>query len=228
MFSSSLFARHVCGASPQIFPRALPSSASHTFVFTGQRQGVRLASALAQKPATVQATASFRPARLFSSAAGVVAAGLGLFAFSQPIVCEGGSPRSVSPTPPPPAPAAAGDRKGTPPPPSSSVSLYELSFGTVAGICAGVFVKKGAKAVAFALGGVFVLLQYLGQVSVLKVDWTAMSRRFENLFYKTDANGVKRAPNVGSLWTWVVDFLTADFQPRASFLAGFVLGIRVG
>lgn len=46
-----------------------------------------------------------------------------------------------------------------PPHPESSVSLYELSFGTVAGICAGVFIKKGAKAVAFFLGGVFVLLQ---------------------------------------------------------------------
>ena len=46
-----------------------------------------------------------------------------------------------------------------PPPPQSIVNLYELTFGTVCGVCAGVFVKKGARAVAFALGGVFVLLQ---------------------------------------------------------------------
>lgn len=37
--------------------------------------------------------------------------------------------------------------------------MYELSFGTVCGICAGVFLKKGAKALAFVFGGVFVLLQ---------------------------------------------------------------------
>ena len=43
--------------------------------------------------------------------------------------------------------------------PRSSVNLYELSFGTVAGICAGVFIKKGAKALAFTFGGIFVLLQ---------------------------------------------------------------------
>jgi FUN14 domain-containing protein 1 len=43
--------------------------------------------------------------------------------------------------------------------PVSSVSFYELGFGTVAGVCAGVFIKKGAKALAFLLGGVFVLLQ---------------------------------------------------------------------
>lgn len=46
-----------------------------------------------------------------------------------------------------------------PPPPTSSISLYELGFGTVAGICAGVFVKKGVKAAAWLLGGIFVLLQ---------------------------------------------------------------------
>ena len=52
-----------------------------------------------------------------------------------------------------------GDMSPLPPPPTSAVNLYELSFGTVAGVCAGVFIKKGAKAVAFCVGGVFVLLQ---------------------------------------------------------------------
>lgn len=45
------------------------------------------------------------------------------------------------------------------PPVESSVNLTQLTFGTVCGICAGVFVKKGFKALAFLLGGVFVLLQ---------------------------------------------------------------------
>ena len=39
------------------------------------------------------------------------------------------------------------------------VNVYELSFGTVCGICAGVFVKKGAIALAYVFGGIFVLLQ---------------------------------------------------------------------
>lgn len=61
------------------------------------------------------------------------------------------SKRTPPQSPPEPAPL--------PPAPPSSVNLYELSFGTVCGVCAGVFVKKGAKLLAFALGGVFVLLQ---------------------------------------------------------------------
>ncbi|PFH50670.1 hypothetical protein AMATHDRAFT_144591, partial [Amanita thiersii Skay4041] len=115
-----------------------------------------------------------------------------------------------------------------PPPPQSEISLYQLSFGTVSGICAGVFIKKGAKAVAWFLGGIFVLLQYLNSASLIRVDWTRIATRFENLFYTTDAIGQRRAPTIGSVWKWLIDFLTADFQPRASFIAGLALGMRIG
>lgn len=43
--------------------------------------------------------------------------------------------------------------------------MFELSFGAVCGICAGVFVKKGVKLLAFFLGGVFVLLQVSSSLS---------------------------------------------------------------
>ena len=66
--------------------------------------------------------------------------------------------KSGSPAPSaPPKGVPAND--GFPDAPKSNINFYELSFGTVCGLCAGVFVKKGAKALAFMLGGVFVLLQ---------------------------------------------------------------------
>ncbi|XP_006458210.1 hypothetical protein AGABI2DRAFT_190568 [Agaricus bisporus var. bisporus H97] len=120
------------------------------------------------------------------------------------------------------------DSGDLPPPPQSSLSVYELSFGAVTGICAGVFIKKGAKAVAWFIGGIFVLLQYMSSRSLVKVDWTRMSSSYESLFYTHDAVGNARPPSIVSLWRWLVDFLTADFQPRASFIAGFALGLRVG
>jgi hypothetical protein len=55
------------------------------------------------------------------------------------------------------------------------------------------------------------------------------------MFYTTDPKtGNKAAPTIYSLWKWMVDFLTADFQPRASFIAGlgalritsFVVGLN--
>ena len=70
--------------------------------------------------------------------------------------------------------------------------------------------------------------QYLGSVSIIKIDWSRAAARFENLMYTTEANGIRQPPSVYSLWRWLVDFMTADFQPRASFIAGFALGIRVG
>ncbi|KAJ7046676.1 FUN14 family-domain-containing protein [Mycena alexandri] len=159
-------------------------------------------------------------------AIGAVGLGLGISIFTRPKVhCEGSRP--ISPTPivaPPQAPDAE-----LPPPPPSAVNMYELTFGTVAGLCAGVFIKKGAKAVAFFLGGVFVLLQYFGSFGVLKVDWESMGGRFQRLFYTTDPKtGSKATPTIYSLWRWMVDFLTADFQPRASFVAGLALGLRIG
>lgn len=155
------------------------------------------------------------------TAAGFAGITLGIATYTAPTIhCDSSSTtQSTAPAPPPPPQA---------PPPESIVNLYELTFGTVAGICAGVFVKKGAKMVAFFLGGVFVLLQYLGSLSLVRVDWGRMGSRFENLLYTTDALGNKRAPTISSLWRWMIDFLTADFQPRASFIAGLALGLRIG
>ncbi|KAI1794498.1 FUN14 family-domain-containing protein [Ganoderma leucocontextum] len=163
---------------------------------------------------------------------GACGALLSLTFLAAPVIyCDSTSKGASSVNDPPPqhhAQAAAPSPPPLPPPPQSNVNLYELTFGTVCGVCAGVFVKKGAKLVAFALGGVFVLLQYLGSVSIVRVDWNRAGSRFETLFHTKDASGVSRPPSVASLFRWLIDFLTADFQPRASFVAGFALGLRVG
>jgi len=44
-------------------------------------------------------------------------------------------------------------------PTESILSPSQLTFGGLCGICAGVFVKKGAKLVAFTLGAGYVLMQ---------------------------------------------------------------------
>ena len=56
-----------------------------------------------------------------------------------------------------PRPTAAGPGAGQAP--ESMLNVYQLTFGTVCGICTGVFLKKGLRAIAFLLGGVFVLMQ---------------------------------------------------------------------
>ncbi|KAG6818197.1 hypothetical protein H0H87_000102 [Tephrocybe sp. NHM501043] len=115
----------------------------------------------------------------------VTAVGLGLAANISTIKCDALEPEE---TYLPPLNNQA--PKDFPPPPQSSVSLYRLSFGTVSGICAGIFIKKGAKAAAWLLGGIFVLLQYLSSASVVRVDWGRVATRFENAFHTRDASGV--------------------------------------
>ncbi|CAE7224275.1 unnamed protein product [Rhizoctonia solani] len=159
--------------------------------------------------------------------------GLGLAAFAgKEIYCD----TAVSPNARSLSAAASNPGPGNttsdplPPPPKSSVNTYELTFGSVAGICAGVFIKKGAKALAFFLGGIFVLLQYFNAIDLTKTNWSTASTRFERLFYSTsDKPGETRyPPTIATLWAWLVNFLTADFPPRASFLAGMILGLRIG
>ncbi|EJD53085.1 hypothetical protein AURDEDRAFT_97074 [Auricularia subglabra TFB-10046 SS5] len=142
---------------------------------------------------------------------------------------EPGSSTPASPAAPPPPALDDAASKPLPPPPESSLAPLELSFGLVCGVCAGVFVKKGAKIIAFTLGGVFVLLQYLSINSVIRVDWQRIGSKFEQLFYRIDPlTGKKKPPTLGSLWNWLVNFLSTDFQPRATFIAGIALGLRLG
>ncbi|KAH7107543.1 FUN14 family-domain-containing protein [Auriculariales sp. MPI-PUGE-AT-0066] len=161
-------------------------------------------------------------------------AGFGATAYLTPRAKFESTSREASPAPaaripvPPVANVPVDDSKPAPAP-ESSFAPMELSFGVVCGFCAGVFVKKSMKAAAFLLGGAFVLVQYLSINSFVRVDWARIGGKFEQLFYRTDPlTGKKRPPTVGSLWNWLINFLTTDFQPRASFLAGIALGIRLG
>lgn len=134
-------------------------------------------------------------------------------------------------------------RASEPPAVESAVDLRSLSFGAVAGISTGLFVKKGLKAAGFLLGGVFVLLQvrllaqcgrsakltprqYLATRGMVNVDWKSMASRYERTVDTFAGAGTgTRLQRVGGR---VMDFLLADFPPRATFAAGFVLGVRLG
>jgi len=114
------------------------------------------------------------------------------------------------------------------PDPPSFTDPYQLTFGTVCGLVAGVFVKKGLRVVAFIMGGGFLLLQYFNSLHWIRVDWATAERQFNRAFYVTDEGGVQRPPTIATAWKWFIDFVLADFQPRASFIVGFMLGLRFG
>ncbi|GHJ84439.1 hypothetical protein NliqN6_0841 [Naganishia liquefaciens] len=133
-----------------------------------------------------------------------------------------------------PAPVASGKADALPTEPKSILSPYELSLGAICGICAGVFIKKGAKLIAFFLGGVYVLMQYMQSRSFININWSKLSSSYENTFGSLPSTGSsltetkRKLPTVTGVVQWFVDFLTANFQQRASFLAGLGLGLRIG
>jgi uncharacterized membrane protein (Fun14 family) len=102
------------------------------------------------------------------------------------------------------------------PPVESIVSLPTLTFGAVTGICAGVFVKKGFKLVAFFLGGVFVLLQYLQSKSYVTVDWGKVSKSYDGAFATTNDKGEVTYPTPQGVLNGFIDFLTANFQREST------------
>lgn len=117
--------------------------------------------------------------------------------------------------------------------PKSMVNVYQLSFGTICGLCAGIFIKKGLKIIAFVLGGAYILLQYLATKRLIRIDWSSFKNTYsssvDHLAGPVDAsqNKFQQLPLM-RIWRRTVDFLTTDFQERATFIAGLVLGLRLG
>lgn len=117
--------------------------------------------------------------------------------------------------------------------PKSMVNVYQLSFGTICGLCAGIFIKKGLKIIAFVLGGAYILLQYLATKRLIHIDWNSFKNTYsssvDRLAGPVDANQNKfQQLPLMRIWRRTIDFLTTDFQERATFIAGLVLGLRLG
>ncbi|OAV96731.1 hypothetical protein PTTG_07680 [Puccinia triticina 1-1 BBBD Race 1] len=110
----------------------------------------------------------------------------------------------------------------------SLLSVRKLSFGTLTGICAGVFVKKGLNFLAFIFGGGFVLLQYLHSSSLIKIDWKTWAHRYESRFWSNKDNSRLGGPPAKPILARFLHFLTSDFQYRSTFTVGFFLGLRIG
>lgn len=181
----------------------------------------------ALRQSRLRAHAAPAPPRLGLILGGSLIAATGFSAFvSQPVACESARPYAQNTSP-------AASPASVDPQPESIVNVYQLSFGTACGFCAGVFIKKGLKLIAFALGGCYILLQYMNSQRLISVNWKAINGKYDK--YVGSAAGPVD-PNArgfsGStaqrIWNRGTNFLMADFQQRATFMAGLLLGFRLG
>jgi len=115
-------------------------------------------------------------------------------------------------------------------PDGPAVSFSHLSFSTVLGISTGIFVKKGLKTIAFILGGVFVLVQYLHSRNYLTTSfpsWTYLNNKYESTFDSLIPPDQNKSNRLARLVNAFLDFLLADFPGRATFAMGFMVGLRM-
>lgn len=147
--------------------RAAPSRAFHFLPEAATRVQSRTASRVMAEARAVSRAAPRPNARsntlLYSLGLGMA----GYMLYPKQIHCDAmPEPLPQGAVPTYSAPPGQSRPDGVPVEAKSMLNIGELSFGAACGICAGVFVKKGFKLVAFALGGVFVLLQVSQEVTV--------------------------------------------------------------
>ncbi|KAM0790901.1 hypothetical protein ACM66B_004739 [Microbotryomycetes sp. NB124-2] len=170
---------------------------------------------------TPRSTAFLRSYRLTLAASlSTVALGLGFSTAKSPLLCAGDRTYAA------PQPVAVNEPL---PVAESSINVRDLGFGTISGICVGIFVKKGLKAIAFMLGGAFIFLQYMSSRSFVTVNWNNVSSTYDSLVTKhAGPNATKSGNRLAGVTNTFLDFVTANVQSRATFVLGFMLGMRLG
>ncbi|MCS6869643.1 MAG: FUN14 domain-containing protein [Thermus sp.] len=97
--------------------------------------------------------------------------------------------------------------------------LGQMTFGGLAGYAVGFALKKVGRLLAFSLGLLFVALQLLAQAGYVQVDWTRIQKEVEPLL---------QGPGLKNLWEGLLRTLTYNLPFGASFMGGFLLGLRAG
>lgn len=79
--------------------------------------------------------------------------------------------------------------------------------------------------------------QYLNTQRIVTVNWRALSSRYDSAVSKAageDTVNFNKSPTgwtdstAARIWNRSVHFLTADFPSRGTFVAGLLLGLRLG
>ena len=59
--------------------------------------------------------------------------------------------------------------------------------------------------------------QYMSSRSFIKVDWSKLAGGYDKTFGTKTPTGEIRAPTAGGIYSWFVDFVTANFQRESRF-----------
>lgn len=97
--------------------------------------------------------------------------------------------------------------------------IEQIGFGVVAGFVAGYALKKLGKLVALVLGVLFVAVQLLAWSGYVTIEWGRLQQDVEPLL---------EASSLNEGWRMVLTVMTHNLPFAASFVPGFVIGLRRG
>jgi uncharacterized membrane protein (Fun14 family) len=97
--------------------------------------------------------------------------------------------------------------------------IEQIGFGLVAGFVAGYALKKLGKLVALVVGVLFVALQLLAWSGYVTIQWGRLQQDVEPLL---------AASSLNEAWRSLLTVMTHNLPFAASFVPGFVIGLRRG
>ncbi|KAF9930471.1 FUN14 domain-containing protein 1 [Linnemannia zychae] len=107
------------------------------------------------------------------------------------------------------------------------INSKELTFGMAMGLCSGYLFKKLGKLMMLVIGLGFVSLQLLVNSQYVTVNWSKIESKFVDRF-DVDRDGKVTVNDAKHGFRWLMNILTRNFQFKATYVTGFVLGFKHG
>ncbi|KAG0247000.1 hypothetical protein BGX31_000030 [Mortierella sp. GBA43] len=107
------------------------------------------------------------------------------------------------------------------------INTKELTFGMVMGLCSGYLFKKLGRMMMIVVGLGFVWMQLLSSSGYIQVNWPLIERRFKETF-DLDKDGKVTMNDARHGFRLLLELLTKNFQFKATYVGGYIMGFRYG
>jgi uncharacterized membrane protein (Fun14 family) len=97
--------------------------------------------------------------------------------------------------------------------------LGQISFGALAGFATGYALKKIGRTAIVIFGLLFITIQLLAYLGVVRVDWLRIQQYADPLLSKNSLQG---------FFNGLIGILTNNVPFAGAFIPGFLLGLRYG
>jgi uncharacterized membrane protein (Fun14 family) len=102
---------------------------------------------------------------------------------------------------------------------SAGNNLGQISFGALAGFATGYALKKIGRTAIVIFGLLFITIQFLAYLGVVRVDWLRIQQYADPLLSKSSLQG---------FFNGLIGILTNNVPFAGAFIPGFLLGLRAG